>query len=253
MKSLEIGTDIAFLKLLLINIMKKPNSKKFNIIRIIKISCILLMFQNTANAELIFRGGYLTKMLPTSEGYNQFLKERYGASSIQLSGTTISTGFKSKASSWGIGFGMDDLSGNINYKTLNGDKKQNKMNLKNTHLLISIYPQKWQNFQIDVGYGSGELSRNFYGYKDYHIVTGNIASQVGAQESKTKASNMMVQVLYRFFGQKFRLEGGARYSNSKHTIPEDDLRPGYNSKGVPIPMTFDLGGLGFTGTISFRF
>ena len=64
---------------------------------------------------------------------------------------------------------------------------------------------------------------------------------------------MMVQVLYRFFGQKFRLEGGARYSNSKHTIPEDDLRPGYNSKGVPIPMTFDLGGLGFMGTISFRF
>ena len=109
--------------------MKKPNSKKFNIIRIIKISCILLMFQNAANAELIFRGGYLTKMLPTSEGYNQFLKERYGASSIQLSGTTISTGFKSKARSWGIGFGMDDLSGNINYKTLNGDKKQNKMNV----------------------------------------------------------------------------------------------------------------------------
>ena len=84
-------------------------------------------------------------------------------------------------------------------------------------------------------------------------MTGNIASQVGAQESKNKASSMMVQVLYCFFGQKFRLEGGARYSNSKHTISEDDLRPGYNSKGGPIPMTFDLGSLGFMGTISFRF
>ena len=29
--------------------------------------------QPSVHAELIFRGGYLVKMLPTSEGYNQFL------------------------------------------------------------------------------------------------------------------------------------------------------------------------------------
>ena len=227
--------------------------KKNIIVGILTLISMLICSSPQVFAELIFRGGYLVKMLPTSGGYNEFLKTRYGASNPQLSGTALSAAFKSRASNWSIGLEMDDLSGNINYKTLNGDKKQNKMNLKNTILLLSIYPKKWQNFQLDVGYGSGELTRNFYGYKDYHIVTGNLVSQVGAQESKTKASNMMVQVLYRFFGQKFRLEGGARYSNSKHTISEDDLRPGYNSKGVPIPMTFDLGGLGFMGTISFRF
>ena len=44
-------------------------------------------------AELIFRGGYLVKMFPTSGGYNEFLKTRYGAFNPQLSGTVFSAVF----------------------------------------------------------------------------------------------------------------------------------------------------------------
>ena len=63
----------------------------------------------------------------------------------------------------------------------------------------------------------------------------------------------MIQVLYRIFGNKFRFEAGARYSMSKHKIPDDDLRPGYDEKGIPAAMDFDLGGLGVIGTATLRF
>ena len=82
----------------------------------------------SAHAELILRGGYLDKMLPTSEGYNKFLKDRYGASNPQLAGTAFSAAFKGRSSRWGIGLEMDELNGSINYKTLNGDKKKTRWN-----------------------------------------------------------------------------------------------------------------------------
>ena len=147
----------------------------------------------------------------------------------------------------------DDLSGNINYKTLNGDQQQNKMVLKNTLLFLAFYPRNSPNLEIDLGYGSGKLTRNFYGYQSHYITTANISGQVGAQETSTIGTNMMIQVLYRIFGNKFRFEAGARYSMSKHKIPDDDLRPGYDEKGIPTAMDFDLGGLGVIGTATLRF
>ena len=45
---------------------------------------------------------------------------------------------------------MDDLSGNINYKTLNGDQQQNKMVLKNTLLFLAFYPRNSPNLEIDL-------------------------------------------------------------------------------------------------------
>jgi len=233
--------------------MSLAHSKKITMAGILALICFLFFIQPSVHAELIFRGGYLVKMLSTSEGYNQFLKERYGSSSPQLAGTALSAAFKSRASRWGIGLEMDDLSGNINYKTLNGDQQQNKMGLKNTLLFLAIYPKSSPNLEFDLGYGSGKLTREFYGYQSSDIVTSNITGQVGTQESSTTSTNMMLQVLYRLFGQKFRFEAGARYSMSKHKIPEDDVRPGYDAKGIPTGMDFDLGGLGLIGTFTIRF
>jgi hypothetical protein len=227
--------------------------KKKIIARLITLVSLLLFFSPQAYAELILRGGYLMKMLPTSKGYNKFLKERYGAENPQLAGTALSAAFKSRGSSWSIGLEMDDLSGNINYKTLNGDQQQNKMSLKNTLLFLALYPRSTPNLEIDLGYGSGKLTREFYGYQSPNIVTSNIGGQLGAQEASTTASNMMFQVLYRLLGNKFRLEAGARYSLSKHTIPNEDLRPGYDEKGIPASMDFDMGGLGLIGTLTIRF
>ena len=227
--------------------------KKNIIVGILTLISMLIGSSTQVFAELIFRGGYLVKMLPTSGGYNEFLKTRYGASNPQLSGTALSAAFKSRASNWSIGLEMDDLSGNINYKTLNGDQQQNKMVLKNTLLFLAFYPRNSPNLEIDLGYGSGKLTREFYGYQSPNIVTSNISGQVGAQETSTTGTNMMIQILYRIFGNKFRFEAGARYSMSKHKIPYDDLRPGYDEKGIPTAMDFDLGGLGVIGTATLRF
>lgn len=227
--------------------MKKKNA------RLIMLIGLLLLISPQAYAELILRGGYLMKMLPTSEEYNKFLKERYGAENLQLEGTAISAAFKSRGSSWGIGLEIDDLSGNINYKTLNGYQQQNKMSLKNTLLFLALYPRSTPNLEIDLGYGSGKLTRDFYGYQSPNIVTSNIGGQLGAQEASTNASSMMLQVLYRLLGNKFRFEAGARYSLSKHSISNDDLRPGYDETGIPASMDFNMGGLGLIGTFTIRF
>ncbi|MEC8396098.1 MAG: hypothetical protein VX003_14645, partial [SAR324 cluster bacterium] len=215
--------------------------KKNIMVGILTLISMLIGSSPQVFAELIFRGGYLVKMLPTSGGYNEFLKTRYGATNPQLSGTALSAAFKSRASNWSIGLEMDDLSGDINYTTLNGDQQQNKMGLKNTMLFLAFYPRITPNLEIDLGYGSGKLTRKFYGYQSNYIVTSNISGQAGAQETSTTGSNMMIQVLYRIIGNKFRIEAGARYSKSKHKIPDDDLRPGYDEKGIPTAMDFDLG------------
>ena len=227
--------------------------KKSIKVGLLAVMSLLAFIKSPAQAELIFRGGYLVKILSTSGGYNEFLKERYGSTSPQLSGTALSVAFISWRSRWGIGLEMDDLSGSINYKTLNGDQQQNKMKLKNSLLFLSFFPRSTPNLEFDLGYGSGKLTREFYGYQSPNIVTSTISGQVGTQESSTTSSNMMMQVLYRLFGQKFRLDAGARYSVSKHKIPEDDLRPGYDTKGVPTSMNFDLGGFGLIGTFTIRF
>ena len=135
--------------------------KKNIMVGILTLISMLIGSSPQVFAELIFRGGYLVKMLPTSGGYNEFLKTRYGASNPQLSGTALSAAFKSRASNWSIGLEMDDLSGNINYKTLNGDQQQNKMVLKNTLLFLAFYPRNSPNLEIDLGYGSGKLTREF--------------------------------------------------------------------------------------------
>ena len=54
--------------------------KKNIIVGILTLISMLIGSSPQVFAELIFRGGYLVKMLPTSGGYNEFLKTRYGAS-----------------------------------------------------------------------------------------------------------------------------------------------------------------------------
>ncbi len=122
--------------------------KKNIIVGILTLISMLIGSSPQVFAELIFRGGYLVKMLPRFGGYNEFLKKRYGAYNPQLSGTALSAAFKSRASNWSIGLEMDDLSGNINYKTLNGDQQQNKMVLKNTLLFLAFYPRNSPNLEF---------------------------------------------------------------------------------------------------------
>ena len=213
---------------------------------------MILLSASPLEAILIFRAGYLSQTLSVSEGYNKFLSERYGAKSPRLSGTALSTAFWGRGR-WAIGMELDDLSGSIKYKTLNGDNQENKMKLQNTMVFLAFFLGKSGRLEVDVGYGSNKLTREFYGYQDYHITTSNISSQVGTQESSTKGSIQMLQILYRFLGNTFSIEAGGRYSMNKHQIPSSDPRPGYDSKGIPTDLDFDLGGLGLIGTVTYRF
>ena len=67
--------------------------KKSIKVGLLAVMSLLAFIKPPAQAELIFRGGYLVKILSTSGGYNEFLKERYGSTSPQLSGTALSVAF----------------------------------------------------------------------------------------------------------------------------------------------------------------
>ena len=135
-------------------------------------------------AEIILRGGYLYQNLSTSDGYNNFIKERYGEKNPQISGQTISVSYKGVNTSWGLGIESNDLSGNINYKTLNGNYKTNTIKLNNEILFFSLFLAQFNNIEIDLGLGNSKLTREFYGYQDSNILTTNINSQQGIKQLK---------------------------------------------------------------------
>ena len=99
---------------------------------------MILLSAAPLEAMLIFRAGYLSQTLSVSEGYNKFLSERYGAKSPRLSGTALSAAFWGRGR-WAIGMELDDLSGSIKYKTLNGDDQENKMKLQSTMVFLAFF------------------------------------------------------------------------------------------------------------------
>jgi hypothetical protein len=90
----------------------------------------------TLRAEITLRGRYLYQNMSTSNGYNNFIKERYGAKNPQISGQTISVSYKGANTSWGLGIESNDLYGDINYKTLNGNNQTNTIKLNNEILFF---------------------------------------------------------------------------------------------------------------------
>ena len=221
-----------------------------------KISLILLflMFNVlTLRAEIILRGGYIYQNLSTSEGYNKFIKDRYGAKKIQIGGQTISVSYKVANTFWGLGIESNDLSGDINYKTLNGNKQTNTIGLNNEILFLSLFLGQFNNIKIDLGLGNSKLTREFYGYQDNVITASNINIQQGTKKIESVAQIKIYQIIYSFYISSFSLDVGGRYSENSHSINSSDQRPSYDSKGIPSETNFDLGGLGFIGTLSYYF
>ena len=120
-------------------------------------------------AEILFRGGFLGQNLSTSEGYNNFIKQRYGQNHPQIYGSILSASYKGEKSIWGGGLELDRIFGSFTYKTLNGENRINKIKLQNTIAFFALFLGKTNNFEIDLGYGTNKLTREFYGYQDYHI------------------------------------------------------------------------------------
>jgi hypothetical protein len=215
---------------------------------------LILMFNVLIlRAEIILRGGYLYQKLSTSDGYNSFIKERYGAKNPQISGQTISVSYKGANSSWGLGIESNDLSGNINYKTLNGNNKTNTIKLNNEILFFSLFLAQFNNIEIDLGLGNSKLTRDFYGYQDSNILTTNIDSQQGIKTIESVTQIKIYQIIYSFPISSISLDLGGRYSQNSHSIKSSDQRPAYDSKGIPTETNFDLGGISFIGTLSYYF
>ena len=211
----------------------------------------IIILAGNASAEIVFSGGYLNQSLSTSSAdYNKFLKERYGAESISLTGDTLSIQYRKSGSKWGFGLESDTLSGNIKYTSLNNETLTNKMELTQNILFLAIENNK---MTWTFGFGSNKLTRTFYGYQSAGIVTSNISSNSGSAESSTTGSVILGQGMYRLFGNKFSLDVGGRYSISNHVIPSGDMRPGYDSGGRPTNMKFDVGGLGLLGVFTVKF
>ena len=207
----------------------------------------------TLRAEIILRGGYLHQNISTSEGYNSFIKYRYGAKNPQISGQTISGSYKGENNFWGLGIETNNLTGDINYKTLNGNNQTNTIKLNNEIYFFSLFLGPFNNIEIDLGLGNSKLTREFYGCRDNNILTTNIDSQQGTKTIESIAKIKIYQIIYSFFISSFSIDLGGRYSKNSHSINSSDQRPAYDSKGVPTETNFDLGGIGFIVTISYYF
>ena len=221
--------------------------------KILLILLILMFNVLTLRAEIIIRGGYLYQNLSTSEGYNKFIKDRYGTKALQISGQTISISYKRADSFWGLGIESNNLSGDINYKNLNGNKQTNTIGLNNEILFFSLFLGQLNNIEIDLGLGNSQFTREFYGYQDNDIKASNIDSQRGTKRIESITQIKIYQIIYNFFISSFSLDLGGRYSENSHSIGSSDQRPAYDSKGVPTETNFDLGGIGFIGTLSYYF
>jgi len=228
-------------------------------------SLVFLLIINVLplKAEILIRGGFLLQNLPTSEGYNKFIKQRYGTNSPQIYGSILSVSHKGENSIWGGGLELDRIFGSFTYKTLNGENRINKIKLQNTIAFFALFLGKTNNFEIDLGYGINKLTREFYGYQDYEITSTNISNQEGVQSIKSDGTIKMFQIFYKFdrkpswlpdkFFSKLSIDFGARYTESNHRISSSDPRPAYDSKGLPSETKFEVGGVGLLGTLTYHY
>ncbi|MEL0278474.1 MAG: hypothetical protein VXB67_12550, partial [Deltaproteobacteria bacterium] len=166
-------------------------------------------------AEILARAGYQMQQLSASEGYNKFLKDRYGFDGIQLTGSQLALTYK-MSQKLGVGLESSSLSANPKYKTLNGDEQEQQIKITSIILLLTAFQDSWE---WTAGYGIGTLSRRFYGYNDSDIVTSNIAAQTGTKTSETSDSITLLQALYHIINNKLQWSAGARYTIHQHNIP----------------------------------
>ena len=207
----------------------------------------MLLFSAThlAWGGTIWRYGYSTQELRSSEGYNKYFKDRCGAEGIRLNGYLLGVTFV-RNSGMGVGLKYCSTSESIRYQTLNGEKQENSLDLQALLLLLSTYRG---NKEWSVG-GVNNLGRTFYGYRNSYITNDNIKDQVGTRTLETLGSTGILQGLYHVFNSRLQWSIGARYIITQNEIDASDIRPSHDLKSVQETQNFDLGGLGFLTTLT---
>ena len=222
---------------------------KYNFVCLLLAPALLILATDRAWGDSLWRYGYSTQELRSNEGYNKYLKDRYGAEGIRLEGYLVGVTFL-RTSGVGIGLEYSSTSGRIRYQTLNGEKQENTLDLQTLLLLLSSYRGNWE---WSVGGGVNNLSRTFYGYRSSYITTENINDQLGTRTSETLGTTGILQGLYHVFNSRLQWSVGARYIIAQNEIDSSDIRPGHNAKSIQETQNFDLGGLAWLTTLTYRF
>ncbi len=210
---------------------------------------------NAQTKKYHIRYGLSWHRIVLSDGYGEFLKDRYGAEHVDMVGNYLGFVFKLNPKI-GIGARSTSSTGAINYKTLNDESEE--FNMIYTSLIATASWYMSPAIEILGGFGFDNLKRKAYGYADARIVTGNLEDNSGKKEVETSGTVFEGQFIYRAFGDRgasttFGLELAATYTYAAHVIDSSDKRPAYDSRGQPIASTFDLSGLGYTVNFSVDF
>ncbi len=180
----------------------------------------------------------------SNSSYGKFIKERYGVSGLTTRGTQNSFLFTLEDNNkLRVGLEQGELSGKIKYKDLNGVSRVNEIALSWLALLLNYaLNEKWE---LEGGFGTNLLTREFYGYGDNYINSFNYRNNSGRSNTKTRGTQGFGQVNYNLFNRHsdfFQIVIAYRYTYGATAIRYSDDRPALSSKGVPIGTKFDIGG-----------
>ncbi|MDX2470884.1 MAG: hypothetical protein QNL04_09960 [SAR324 cluster bacterium] len=203
--------------------------------------CLSLVFTTPLFAEGVFlRAGYGTKQISTDSGYGEFLKNRYGTETLNLSGGVFSVGFPLIGGTWILE--QSTLSASPTYTDLNDTTASYTIGL--TSQVLGLAFELTPDWDFTLGYGKDTLKRSMIGYQSSVVTTDNLSTNDGSDTSEITGTHYMAQLLYRIFGESNRGDIGFRYDKGTMTIPEDDVRPAVSQDdGTPLASEFDLSGL----------
>jgi len=200
--------------------------------------------------SLTVKGSYLLQRVAFNYGYGAFLKERFGAQAVDLSGVALSATRWSDARI-GYGLELDALRGGFDYRTLNGDARRAEFALRQVLARVAIAPPGPWEYGLGVGLGS--LTRSLEGFHSADINASNLGSNTGVARARTLGLAFLGEVLYRFHGPRFGVEAGLRYSVAPHYIPASDERPALDDAQRPVASVFNVGGLAYVLTLAVLF
>ena len=219
----------------------------------LQIICILfgLIYASPLQAQDMFlRAGYGTKQIATDSGYGEFLKNRYGSETLNLSGAVVSVGFPFLGGTWLLE--QSTLSASPSYTDLNGASSSYSIGL--TSQVLGYVFESDSPWEVTIGYGKDTLTRNMIGYQSSVVTTDNLDTNAGSDESVITGSHYMAQALYRVFGEGITGDFGLRYDKGTIAIPEDDVRPAVSQDdGTPQASDIDLSGFVLLFNFSYRF
>ncbi|MCP4297119.1 MAG: hypothetical protein GY786_16065 [Proteobacteria bacterium] len=180
----------------------------------------------------------------SDSSYGKFIKERYGVSGLTTKGTQNSFLFTLEDNSkLRVGLEQGELTGKIKYKDLNGVSRVNDIGLSWLALLLNYaLNEKWE---LEGGFGTNLLTREFYGYGDNYIHASNYRNNTGRSNTKTRGTQGFGQVNYNLFNRHsdfFQIVIAYRYTYGATIIRLSDDRPALSSKGVPEGTVFETGG-----------